>query len=123
MDAEQREAQARTRCDIDTLDAMWSRDLMVNSTENLILTKEQFLSRLRSGTLRYGSFERITIRVQVAGGAMVATGKETIVPHSGPDAGMEVASSYMNVWVSDGGGWKLNARHVSVISKVPKQSS
>ena len=120
MDTEQREAQARMRYDIESLDAMWSRDLMVNSTENLILTKEQFLARLRSGTLHYSSFDRITMRVQVAGGAMVTTGKETIVTDSGPDAGMTLSCSYMNVWISDGGRWKLAARHVTEINKMPK---
>ena len=38
-DLEQREADAMLRADVSALDALWSDDLLVNSTSNLIADK------------------------------------------------------------------------------------
>jgi hypothetical protein len=52
---EQREADAMLRADVATLGALWSDDLLVNSTANLIADKQILLSVIASGRLRLKS--------------------------------------------------------------------
>ena len=117
---EQGEAEARIRPDIDRLDALWADNLIINATENLLFTKDLFLTRFRSGNLRYKSFQRRTMRVSRVGDTVIATGSESLVPSSGPDADHFVVCSYMNVWMANGRGWRLAARHVAIIARAPR---
>ena len=117
-DAEQREARARAACDLPALDSLWSDQMLINATENLLFNKEQFLNRLRSGRLRYTSFTRLTIQVRVLSEHVaVTTGSEAVIPAAGPDAAMAVFCSYMDVWAREDGVWRLAARHVAVMTK------
>lgn len=117
-EAEQREASARAACDLDALDSLWSDAMLINATENLLFNKEQFLTRLRSGRLRYTSFTRLTMQARSLGDdVVVTTGSEAVIPAGGPDAAMTVFCSYMNVWAREHGAWKLAARHVAVMTK------
>jgi hypothetical protein len=52
---EQREADAMLRADVASLGALWSGDLLVNSTANLIADKQILLSVIASGRLRLKS--------------------------------------------------------------------
>lgn len=117
-EAEQREARARAACDLEALDSMWSDAMLINATENLLFNKEQFLTRLRSGRLRYTSFTRLTMQVRsLSDDVVVTTGSEAVIPAAGPDAAMAVFCSYMNVWAKENGTWRLAARHVAVMTK------
>ena|SRR5689334_9970280 len=115
---EQREALARASCDLAALDSLWSEELLINATENLLFNKEQFLARMRGGRLRYTSFTRLTMQVRKLGDHTVVTsGSEAVVPAVGPDIAMAVFCSFMNVWVRERDDWKLAARHVAVMTK------
>ncbi len=117
-DAEQREAHARAACDLAVLDSLWSDQMLINATENLLFNKEQFLTRLRSGRLRYTSFTRLTMQARsLSDDVVVTTGSEAVIPAAGPDAAMAVFCSYMNVWAREDGTWRLAARHVAVMTK------
>ena len=119
--AEREEAAARVSLDIGALDSLWSDDLLVHGTEFLIFTKPQFLSRLKSGSLRYRSFER-TISTMVERDDLVVTfGSEAIVPETGQQAGQRLLCSYTHVWVKDRSAWRLVGRHVAMISTLPQE--
>jgi uncharacterized protein DUF4440 len=119
---EAEEAAARVAVDLPRLEALWSDDLIINATENIIYTKDHFLLRIKSGQIRFKSFERKISRIAVKGDVVVTTGNESIAPVNGPDAGKAVYCSYMNVWVRSGGGWQLLGRQVAVIARASKKS-
>jgi len=119
---EHEEGVARVTADLDKLDKLWSDELIINATENIIYTKDHFLMRIRSGQVRFKSFERTISRIAVKGEVVIVTGNESIVPANGPDEGKTVYCSYMNVWVKDATGWQLFGRQVAVIARSPSTS-
>ena len=66
------------------LEALWSDELIINATENIIYTKDHFLLRLKSGQIHFQSFERKISRITVKSDVVVSTGNESIVPANGP---------------------------------------
>lgn len=119
---EHEEAAARVASDMERLEALWSNELIINATENIIYTKDHFLMRVRSGQIRFKSFERTISRIAVKGDVVVTTGNESVVPANGPDAGKSVFCSYMNVWMRTGSGWQLLGRQVAVIARASSTS-
>jgi hypothetical protein len=113
---EQREAAAMLRGDVAVLESLWSDDLIVNSSVNLIAGKQLLLEWIRSGRLRLRTFERRTIKLAGAGDLVVTTGSETsqLVSERIPD---ELSCSYMNTWARHNGAWKLVGRHVGLIAR------
>ena len=73
---EQWEADAMLRADVATLGALWSDDLQVNSTANLIADKQILLSVIASGRLRLKSYSRLTVTVN--GATVITTGNESL---------------------------------------------
>src|ERR1700736_1303774 len=104
------EAAARVAGDISRLEALWSDELIVNATENIVYTKAHFLLRFKSGQVRFKSFERKISRTAVKGDVVITTGNESIAPSNGPDEGKTVYCRYMNVWIRRGAGWQLLGR-------------
>jgi len=113
---EQREAAAMLRGDVAALESLWSDDLIVNSSANLIAGKQLLLEFIRSGRLRLRTFERRTTKVAGAGDLIVATGSETsqLISERLTD---ELFCSYMNTWARHNGAWKLVGRHVGMIAR------
>jgi hypothetical protein len=118
---EQWEADAMLRADVATLGALWSDDLQVNSTANLIADKQILLSVIASGRLRLKSYSRLTVRATVNGATVITTGNESS-QLEGPAGGMMLYCSYMNAWIRRGLAWQLFGRHVALISRVPADS-
>jgi hypothetical protein len=115
---EAEEAAARVALDVPRLEALWSDELIINATENIVYTRDHFLLRIRSGQIRFKSFERKISRLTIKGDVVVTTGNESLAPDVGPDAGKTVYCSYMNVWVRGGvAGWQLLGRQVAVIAR------
>jgi hypothetical protein len=112
---EQREAQARLRRDLQTLNSLWSDQLVVNSAESLLLGKEYALERLRTGRQSYEAYDRHTLRVCNLGPVQIAIGDEEITTVSGD----VFRCYYMNVWQLCPGGWKLAARQVDLLDEMP----
>jgi hypothetical protein len=115
------EAAARVAVDLPRLEALWADELIINATENIIYTKDHFLLRIKSGQIRFKSFERKISRVAVKGDVVITTGNESIVPANGPDMGKTVFCSYLNVWTRGGEGWQLLGRQVAVIARASKK--
>jgi len=119
---ETEEAAARVAVDVPRLEALWSDELVINATENIVYTKDHFLLRIKSGQIRFKSFERKISRIAVKGDVVVTTGNESITPVNGPDQGKTVFCSYMNVWIRGGESWQLLGRQVAVIARASKSS-
>ncbi len=113
---EQREAQALLGADASTLEMLWSDDLIVNSTANLIAGKQILLEMIKSGRLKLRTMERRPVRINVMGDLAIATGNEVSQLIAGK-AEFKVFGSYMNVWTKRGGNWQLLARHVGLIER------
>ena len=113
---EQREAAAMLRGDVAALESLWSDDLIVNSSVNLIAGKQLLLELIRSGRLRLRTFERRTTKAAGTGDLVVATGSETsqLISERLRD---ELFCSYMNTWARRNGAWKLVGRHVGLIAR------
>lgn len=114
---ENEEAEARVAIDLPKLEALWSDELIINATENIIYTKDHFLLRIKSGQVRFKAFDRKISRLAVKSDVVITTGNESIVPANGPDVGKTVYCSYMNVWTRGSQGWQLLGRQVAVIAR------
>ena len=114
---EKDEADARVRGDVSMLEALWSDDLLINATENIVYTKNHFIVRVKSGQVMFRAFDRTITRMTVRDNVAITTGNESIMPEGGADAGKSVYCSYMNVWMRTGGRWQLVGRQVAVIAR------
>ena len=119
---ESEEAAARVAVDVPSLEALWADELIINATENIVYTKDHFLLRIKSGQIRFKSFERKISRIAMKGDVVVTTGNESIAPANGPDAGKTVFCSFMNVWLRGGASWQLIGRQVAVIARASSSS-
>jgi hypothetical protein len=120
-DLEQREADAMLRADVRVLDALWSDDLLVNSTSNLIADKRILLGVIGVGRLRLRSYGRLTLRAMLNGDTIITTGNESS-QLEGDTAGIVLHCSYMNAWIKRDPTWLLLGRHVALISRVAANS-
>jgi len=118
---EQREADAMLRADVSTLGALWSDDLLVNSTANLIADKKILLGVIADGRLRLKSYSRLTMRAVINGDTVITTGNESS-QLEGPTAGTMLYCSYMNSWIRRDLAWQLFGRHVGLMSSSPADS-
>lgn len=107
---------ARQASDVESLDALWSDELVV-STTNLLLTKKLILKRIRDGSLRFSRFERRLSKIAGCGNSAVSSGSETIVIEKGPEAGKILHCSYTNCWTHENGRWRLLARQVCIVDR------
>ena len=123
-EAEEREARATLDNDVQTLDALWSEHLIVSSTANLVLTKSQALMLFRGGKIRLKTFVRRVSKVALIDKVAIATGNESFTVKDDP-SGKEpsiddiVVCSYMNAWRLEGSDWKMIARHVGFMARMP----
>jgi hypothetical protein len=120
-DLEQREADAMLRADVSMLSTLWSDDLLVNSTANLISDKKILLGVIADGRLRLKSYSRLTVRATMNGNMVITTGNESS-QLEGPAAGIMLYCSYMNAWIRHDLAWQLFGRHVGLISRSPADS-
>jgi ketosteroid isomerase-like protein len=47
---------------------------------------------------------------------VVTTGLETVVPNTGAQAGQQVRRRVTQVWKRDGGQWRLELRHATIVT-------
>ena len=124
VEVEEREARATLGSDVNALDALWSENLVVSSTANLVLSKSQALTLFRGGRIRLKTFARRITKAAVIGDVALATGNESFTVKDDP-SGAEASTSdlfvcsYMNTWKLEAGQWKLIGRHVGFIARMP----
>jgi hypothetical protein len=99
--------------DTATLDAMWDKELLVNSPLNTINDKGRVLDLLGSGRIRH-TFDDVTIeRVRRYGDVAVVMGRDTV---DGPPHGTIINRRFTNVWQLQDGAWKMIARHAQIVA-------
>ncbi len=119
QNVEQSEIEAILRNDLETLDGLWSEDLIAASNENLILTKPQLLALFKAGLVQLETLERTISKAVVKDHAAFVTGHQTNLSRVGPNAGVVVHSSYMSSWLREDGVWRLVARHSAAMVRDP----
>ncbi len=123
-EVENREAQATLGNDVLALDGLWSENLVVSSTANLVLSKVQALALFRTGRIRLKTFERRISKLAVIGDLALSTGNESFTVKDDP-SGVEpsisdlIVCSYMNTWRLEGADWKMVGRHVGFMARMP----
>lgn len=116
-DLEKKAAHAVMVKDTATLRQLWSDDFKVNSPRNIIATPGANTGfGLILNELNYFAFERNTELVRFLGETAISMGSEVVTLRQ-PDgtAGNIVNRRYTNIWMKEGAGWKLKARHASII--------
>ena len=115
---EEQERQAVLRKDTANLRKIWDRYLIVNAPSNrVVLSGEDAVARPVITQMTYSSFTREIEQILVRGDVVLSMGSEIIIPggEDDPRKGKEIKRRYTNMWMKQGGVWKLVARHANEI--------
>lgn len=120
--ADIRQRQAIGRGDVEAMAALTHPSFHANAPSNRVLTREQVLSMIKSGAIAAQRFERTLEAVTITGNVGVIMGNEVILPtaDSAPGKAFGLKSlkrRFTNVYIRDGGSWRLLARHANVVAK------
>jgi uncharacterized protein (TIGR02246 family) len=113
---EQQQGQAAIARDRARLEEMFAPDFQVVNPSGTVASREELLALLLGGTSPYRSAVYQTDKVRVHGDVVVTTGLETVVPNTGPQAGQQVRRRVTQVWKRDGGQWRLELRHATIVT-------
>jgi hypothetical protein len=99
--------------------------LRINAPVGRVLTREQFLTNMRSGDIAAEAFTRTPEDFSVSGSVASVMGRETFTPSPSSELGRTFAAKplerrYINVYVSQNGRWRWLARHANVVSSASK---
>lgn len=108
-------AEAIFKGDAVALDLLMDDNVVVNHPTNRIVNeKKELLALINQGVIRYSSFERRPEKFIFYPNMVVVMGDETVVPAKGaPNEGQELRRRYTNVWMNQGGTWRLAFRHAN----------
>jgi uncharacterized protein DUF4440 len=118
--AQAAEIDAILRNDLEALDRLWSKDLLMSSIQNLIFTKEQVFGFFQRGLIQFEKLDRTISKSIVKGDTVFLIGNQQAISRIdsatiGVPAGALVMSSFMAGWVREDGAWKLVAWHQAAI--------
>jgi len=95
---------------------LWSSTMVVNTPANVVGTVEGTKAQLRSGNLRYLSFERDIEKITFNGNVAIVMGAEKIKPQGKQmNAGKLVTRRFTNVWMYSNNNWSIIARQATII--------
>jgi ketosteroid isomerase-like protein len=108
-------AQAIFKGDTAALDVLMDDDVTVNHpTNRIVKEKKELLELIRTGVIRYTTFERRPEQFLFYKDLVVVMGDETVVPAPGaPNAGKTLRRRYTNAWMYRDGKWRLAFRHAN----------
>lgn len=108
-------AEAIFKGDAVALDLLMDDNVVVNHPTNRIVNeKQELLALINQGVIRYTSFERRPEKFIFYPNMVVVMGGETVVPARGaPNEGQVLQRRYTNVWMNQGGTWRLAFRHAN----------
>ncbi len=107
--------------DFAALKTYWSPNMVVNSPDNNILTRDKVLEAMHHGGLNYTSLKTIPESFTVFGNTAVEMGHEDFVMAAGPSAGKPLQRRYTNIWQLTGSQWQQIARQATILD-VPAPS-
>jgi hypothetical protein len=95
-------------------------NLRINAPGGRVLTREQFLTNMRSGEIAAEAFERTAEDVSISNKVAVVMGSETFTPVASSELGRTFGAKplrrrYTNVYVWQDGRWLWLARQANVI--------
>ena len=94
----------------------WSPGMVINAPANVVGTVEGTKALLRSGNLKYLSFERTIEKITFHDNVAVVMGEERIKPQGKqPHAGKLVTRRFTNVWQYTNDKWSIIARQATII--------
>ena len=95
---------------------LWSPGMVINAPANVVGTVEGTKALLRSGNLKYQSFERAIEKISFHDNVAVVMGEERIKPQGKqPHAGKLVTRRFTNVWQYANEKWSIIARQATII--------
>jgi ketosteroid isomerase-like protein len=111
-------AAAELRGDADFLERNLAPDFTAVGPLGFILTKADWLDRIKSGALRYQAFDLDDVSVREYDGAALAIGKQTT---KATYQGNEVSGQFRatEVFVQEDGRWLAAGIHLSPIQAAP----
>jgi ketosteroid isomerase-like protein len=105
---EAKRVQAMLSADLATLESILAEDLSYSHSSGKVETKAEFIESVRSGRLKYRSFERSDVKVRIYGDAAVVTGRADVkVQSSGEELALPIR--YLDVYVKTRGTWRMVA--------------
>jgi hypothetical protein len=108
LDVQHRRFEAMVEADYDRLETMLADDLTYAHSTGAEETKGEFMSRLRSGSVRYLRLEPADVVARVYGDAAVVTGAARMQAAAGPQE-VEMTLRFIEVYVRRQDEWKLTA--------------
>jgi ketosteroid isomerase-like protein len=114
---ENEEREAILKGDTTMLYRLMSSQIVVHNPENTIVNFKQFMQRIKSGKINYGTFERQIEKITFIGDAAIVMGKELLIPKGATqNANKTVTRRFTNFWMKENDVWKLSARQATIIS-------
>lgn len=114
---EEQERTAVLKEDVQTLERLWSEQLIVNTPQNEISAdRSVVLDRVKRGLIRYSQFERRIEMVRFNGDLAIVMGSEVVV-RKGDEASatQAVRRRFTNIWRESGRTWRMIVRHANVV--------
>lgn len=94
----------------------WSPNMVINTPANVVGNVEATKALLRSGNLKYQSFDRNIEKITFHDNVAVVMGEEKIKPQGKqPHAGKLVTRRFTNVWQYANDHWSIIARQATII--------
>lgn len=95
---------------------LWSPTLVLNTPANRVGTVEGTKMQLRTGKLKYQSFERSIEKITFNGDLAIVMGEEKIKPQGQQEyAGKVVTRRFTNVWKYANNNWSMIVRQATII--------
>ena len=112
LDAEQRWARALEKSDLAALRDLYGDDLVYVHSGGNAESKDEYLRRLETGSLKYESVRLVDPRVRVFGDAAVVNGRFDVrVMSDGAPVNTRVV--YIHVYARQGGKWRMVAHQTT----------
>ncbi|HKQ04131.1 MAG TPA: nuclear transport factor 2 family protein [Blastocatellia bacterium] len=108
------------KADTTTLDRVWADEYSFTAPNGMVVTKENYLSLLKTGSLKYEYVKLEDLKVRVYGGTAVAAGRITVKGKVGTHI-INGQDRYLTVYIKRQGRWQQVATHSSRIAAQPAQ--
>lgn len=97
-------------------DKIWSPKMVINSPGNVVGTIEGTKALLRSGKLKYLTFERNIEKITFNDNIAIVMGGEQIRPQGDQmNAGKVVSRRFTHIWMFSNDNWSIIARQATII--------
>jgi len=101
---------AQLKADLAGLEDTFADGATYTHSSSVVETKKDFIEGIRTGRLKYKSYDRKDAVVALYGDTAVVTGKAfVVVVREGADVPIRV--QFTNVWVKRAGKWRMVAWH------------